>query len=78
MAAVRFADLQSRPTEFLDFTSLTLDEFQHLVPPFEARSTRIWRRGASMGNPGPRAGLPCTSIVHSRHPRNGFCFFWSM
>jgi hypothetical protein len=24
------------PTEFLDFTSLTLDEFQQLVPPFEA------------------------------------------
>jgi hypothetical protein len=36
MAGVRFADLQSRPTEFLDFTSVTLDEFQHLVPPFEA------------------------------------------
>ena len=36
MASVRFADLQSRPTEFLDFTSLTLDEFQQLVPPFEA------------------------------------------
>src|SRR6059036_1982451 len=36
MASVRFADLQSRPTEFLDFTSLTLDEFQLLVPPFEA------------------------------------------
>jgi hypothetical protein len=36
MAGVRFADLQSRPTEFLDFTSLTLDEFQTLVPPFEA------------------------------------------
>ena len=32
----RFADLQSRPMEFLDFTSLTLDEFQQLVPPFEA------------------------------------------
>src|SRR5438477_3488598 len=31
-----FADLQSRPMEFLDFTSLTLDEFQQLVPPFEA------------------------------------------
>src|SRR5258708_33189775 len=31
-----FTDLQSRPTEFLDFTSLTLDEFQQLVPPFEA------------------------------------------
>src|ERR1044072_2367647 len=36
MAVVRFADLQPRPTEFLDFTSLTLDEFQQLVPPFEA------------------------------------------
>ena len=36
MAGVRFADLQSRPTEFLDFTSLTLEEFQQLVPPFEA------------------------------------------
>src|SRR5436309_15228692 len=36
MASVRFADLQSRPTEFLDVTSLTLDEFQQLVPPFEA------------------------------------------
>src|SRR6266498_537613 len=36
MASIRFADVQSRPTEFLDFTSLTLDEFQQLVPPFEA------------------------------------------
>src|SRR5262244_1296601 len=36
MAGVRFTDLQSRPLEFLDFTSLTLDEFQQLVPPFEA------------------------------------------
>src|ERR671923_2138025 len=36
MASVRFADVQSRSTEFLDFTSLTLEEFQQLVPPFEA------------------------------------------
>src|ERR671925_1378839 len=36
MTGVRFADLQSRPTEFLDFTSLTLEEFQQLLPPFEA------------------------------------------
>jgi len=35
MAGLRFPDLQSRPMEFLDFTSLTLDEFQQLVPPFE-------------------------------------------
>src|SRR5215472_5913834 len=35
MAGIRFTDLQSRPLEFLGFTSLTLDEFQQLVPPFE-------------------------------------------
>jgi hypothetical protein len=27
MAGVRFTELQSRPMAFLDFTSLTLDEF---------------------------------------------------
>src|SRR5256885_3935043 len=36
MAGLRFPELQSRPMEFLDFTSLTLDEFQQLVLPFEA------------------------------------------
>src|SRR6266700_1223425 len=36
MAHVQFTDVQDRPTEFLDLTSLTLDEFQQLVPPFEA------------------------------------------
>ena len=35
MAGLRFADLQSRPTEFLDLTSVTLEEFPQLVPPFE-------------------------------------------
>src|SRR5713226_7646595 len=36
MASVRFTDVQARPTEFLDLTSLTRDEFQQLVAPFEA------------------------------------------
>jgi Helix-turn-helix of DDE superfamily endonuclease len=36
MAHLQFIDVQDRPTEFLDVTSLTLDEFQQLVPPFEA------------------------------------------
>jgi Helix-turn-helix of DDE superfamily endonuclease len=36
MGTFRFADLQTRPTEVLDLTSLTLDEFQQLAPPFEA------------------------------------------
>jgi len=36
MAGVQFTEVQSRPTEFLDLTSLTPDEFEQLVPPFEA------------------------------------------
>jgi hypothetical protein len=36
MGNLRFADLQTRPTELLDLTSLTVEEFQQLVPPFEA------------------------------------------
>src|SRR5437867_5030151 len=35
MASIRFTDVQARPSEFLDLTSLTLEEFQQLVPPFE-------------------------------------------
>src|SRR5215831_9036169 len=36
MAHIQFTDVQDRPLEFLDLTSLTLGEFQQLVPPFEA------------------------------------------
>jgi hypothetical protein len=36
MGHVRFTDLQTRPVEVLDLTSLTLDEFRRLVPPSEA------------------------------------------
>jgi hypothetical protein len=36
MGHVRFTDLQTRPLEVLDLTSLTLEEFRRLVPPFEA------------------------------------------
>src|SRR6266487_4178537 len=46
MAHLRLTDVQDRPTEFLDLTSLTLDEFQLLVPPFEAAfhaHMREWR-----------------------------------
>jgi hypothetical protein len=46
MAGVRFTELQSRPLAFLDFTSVTLDEFQQLVPPFETAfqaRMAVWR-----------------------------------
>ena len=51
MTGIRFADVQGRPAEFLNLTSLTLEEFEALVAPFEAAFQG--RRGASMGNPEP-------------------------
>jgi hypothetical protein len=36
MGSLRFTNIQTRPTEVLDVTSLTVEEFQRLVPPFEA------------------------------------------
>jgi Helix-turn-helix of DDE superfamily endonuclease len=36
MGRLRFTDIQTRPSEVLDLTSLTVDEFQLLVLPFEA------------------------------------------
>ena len=56
MTGVRFADVQARPAEFLNLTSLTLEEFEVLVAPFEAAFQG--RRGASMGNPEPLHRLP--------------------
>jgi hypothetical protein len=34
MGTLRFADIQTRPSEVLDFTSLTVEEFRAVVPPF--------------------------------------------
>jgi hypothetical protein len=36
MGTLQFADIQTRPTEVLDLTSLTVEEFRELVLPFEA------------------------------------------
>ena len=58
MAGLRFTELQSRPMEFLDFTSVTLDEFQQLVPPFEAAfqaPMAAWRLDGK-----PRTAHQCT------------------
>ena len=44
MAAVRFIEVQARPIEFLDLTSLTLDEFDQLIEPFEEAFQALWHR----------------------------------
>ena len=60
MAGVRFPELQARPMAFLDCTSVTLDEFQPLVPPFEAAfhaRMAAWRMDGKPHNHFPRAKL---------------------
>src|SRR5262249_43001288 len=51
MASVQFVDVQSRPTEFLDLTSVTLEEFQQLVLPFEAAFQAHMAAWCLDGNP---------------------------
>ena len=52
MAHLQFTDVQDRPTEFLDLTSLTLDEFQQqLVPPFEVAFQAHMAAGRLDGKP---------------------------
>ena len=77
MAGLRFTELQSRPMEFLDFTSLTLDEFQQLVPPFEtAFHARMaaWRMD---GKPRTARRFTVYKNCPPRHRKTSSCSSWS-
>ena len=63
MASVEFTDVQARPSEFLDLTSLTLDEFQQLVPPFEAAFQRIFPEDFGERRIIPEGYLPSCSLM---------------
>jgi hypothetical protein len=66
MASGRFADRQARPPEFLDLTRLTLDEFQQLVPPFEAAFHAPMAAGRLDGQ--PRTARRFTGYQHCPLP----------
>ena len=53
MGSLRFTDLQTRPTAGLDLTSLTVEEFQPLIPPFEAAFQAHMAQGRLDGQPRP-------------------------
>jgi hypothetical protein len=53
MGSLRFADLQTRPTEVLDWTSRTVAALQPLVPPFEAAFQAPLARWCLDGTPRP-------------------------
>jgi len=51
MAGLRFSTIQTKPTEILDLTSLTADEFHILVPPFETAFQAYMREWRLDGKP---------------------------
>jgi hypothetical protein len=66
--------MQSRPVEFLDFTSVTLDEFQQLVPPFAAAfqgHMAAWRMD---GKPRPARRFPVSKNCPLPTPEDRLCF----
>src|SRR5262245_23121455 len=86
MGSLRFTAIQTRPTEVLDLTSLTVEEFQQLVPPFEAAfqahmagwrldgQPRTARRYTTYQNcplPTPEDRLLCILVYLKTYPRQG-------
>ena len=51
MAGLRFSEIQTRPPEGLDLTSLTVDEVRPLDPPFEAAFQVYMAHGRIEGSP---------------------------
>jgi len=48
---LRYQDIQTKAYRILDLTSLTVDEFEQLVPPFEAAFVRYMRSWTMEGRP---------------------------
>jgi hypothetical protein len=76
MGSLRFTDLQTRPVEVLDLTSLTVDEFRYLVLPFEAAFQAHMVAWCLDGRP-RTADAPAIGTVRCRRPRIGCCLSWS-
>ena len=73
MGSLQFADLQTRPTAVLDLTSLTLDEFQQLVPPFEAAFQARMAQCRFDGQPRTARRYTTSKTARCRCPRTGCC-----
>ena len=60
MTSVQCPDVQTRPTACLEWTRVTLDALQQLVPPFAAAVPAPMRRpGPEPSPPGSQGRRPC-------------------
>src|SRR6266508_6256505 len=63
---VRYQDIKTKAYRILDLTSLTIDEFEQLVPPFEAAFVRHRRDWTMEGK--PRTARAYTPYANSPLP----------
>ena len=66
MSGLRYAEESRREREFLDLTSLTVEEFEHLVPRFEQAFQERMKAWCLDGK--PRSGRPYTPYAISPLP----------
>ena len=66
MSGLRYAEESRREREFLDLTSLTVEEFEHLVPRFEQAFQERMKAWCLDGK--PRSGRPYTTYANCPLP----------
>jgi hypothetical protein len=74
---LRYADLLTHTTDVLDLTSLTVEEFQALVPPLRRPSWGTWPTGPCTGGAGRRDAIRPIRIVPCRPRKIACCSCWS-
>ncbi len=66
MSGLRYAEESRREREFLDLTSLTVEEFEQLVPSFEQAFQERMKQWCLDGK--PRSGCPYTTYANCPLP----------
>ena len=74
---LRYRDLPTHTTDVLDLTSLTVDEFEALVPPFAAAFLRYMAEWTLHGQRRQSRRYTTYQHAHYRHRKTGCCFYWS-
>ena len=67
MSGLRYAQVSQKEPKFLDLTSLTVEEFEQLVPAFEEAFEQRMKEWCLDGK--PRTGLQNLCQLSAAHPR---------
>ena len=70
---LRYASEREKANHILNLTSLTVEQFEQLVEPFEQAFVRHMRQWIMEGKPRTRVPIPRISIRHCPHPKTACC-----